>query len=242
MNLACVKYGSTFICCLFVNPPPRPPLPGGPFGTYRSLPHSQRQPSGPTAPIYSSGPQARVGSLQRICAHHQKLHPHLHRHQTRVVCVPAFNQYMVKKRNAVEPELCAYTWLTYPLFCYRLVKIAPQYYDMSNFPQCEAKRQLERIIAKLESKEYSQYWTTAANCPGKQLHTIVLDLDVSLYLNVKKLASWFLYFVFFLFAIFFFFFPSVLIMLLNVMSYKILAVNIRPGYWNFQKEYRKHVI
>uniref|UniRef100_A0A8C6LH37 ATP-dependent RNA helicase DHX15 n=1 Tax=Nothobranchius furzeri TaxID=105023 RepID=A0A8C6LH37_NOTFU len=38
-----------------------------------------------------------------------------------------------------------------------LVKIAPQYYDMSNFPQCEAKRQLERIIAKLESKEYSQY-------------------------------------------------------------------------------------
>lgn len=41
--------------------------------------------------------------------------------------------------------------------CYRLVKIAPQYYEMSNFPQCEAKRQLERIIAKLESKEYSQY-------------------------------------------------------------------------------------
>uniref|UniRef100_A0A665TLZ1 RNA helicase n=1 Tax=Echeneis naucrates TaxID=173247 RepID=A0A665TLZ1_ECHNA len=38
-----------------------------------------------------------------------------------------------------------------------LVKIAPQYYEMSNFPQCEAKRQLERIIAKLESKEYSQY-------------------------------------------------------------------------------------
>uniref|UniRef100_A0A7N9ARY6 RNA helicase n=1 Tax=Mastacembelus armatus TaxID=205130 RepID=A0A7N9ARY6_9TELE len=38
-----------------------------------------------------------------------------------------------------------------------LVKIAPQYYEMSNFPQCEAKRQLERIIAKLESKEYSQF-------------------------------------------------------------------------------------
>lgn len=59
--------------------------PGGPFGTYWSLPHSQRQPSGPTAPVYGSGPQTRVGSLQRICAHHQKLHPHLHRHQTRVV-------------------------------------------------------------------------------------------------------------------------------------------------------------
>uniref|UniRef100_A0A8C4I5L1 ATP-dependent RNA helicase DHX15 n=1 Tax=Dicentrarchus labrax TaxID=13489 RepID=A0A8C4I5L1_DICLA len=38
-----------------------------------------------------------------------------------------------------------------------LVKIAPQYYQMSNFPQCEAKRQLERIIAKLSSKEYTQY-------------------------------------------------------------------------------------
>lgn len=42
-------------------------------------------------------------------------------------------------------------------FLDRLVKIAPQYYDMSNFPQCEAKRQLDRIIAKLQSKEYSQY-------------------------------------------------------------------------------------
>lgn len=41
------------------------------------------------------------------------------------------------------------------IFC-RLVKIAPQYYDMDNFPQCEAKRQLERIIAKLESKKYQQ--------------------------------------------------------------------------------------
>uniref|UniRef100_A0A6I8PXH6 ATP-dependent RNA helicase DHX15 n=1 Tax=Xenopus tropicalis TaxID=8364 RepID=A0A6I8PXH6_XENTR len=38
-----------------------------------------------------------------------------------------------------------------------LVKIAAQYYDMSNFPQCEAKRQLERIVAKLQTKEYSQY-------------------------------------------------------------------------------------
>ncbi|KAM9214464.1 ATP-dependent RNA helicase DHX15-like [Leptosomus discolor] len=38
-----------------------------------------------------------------------------------------------------------------------LVKIAPQYYDVSNFPQCEAKRQLDRIIAKLQSKEYSRY-------------------------------------------------------------------------------------
>lgn len=39
----------------------------------------------------------------------------------------------------------------------RLVKIAPQYYEMGNFPNCEAKRQLERIVAKLSTKEYSQY-------------------------------------------------------------------------------------
>ncbi|KAG7266080.1 hypothetical protein CRUP_006765 [Coryphaenoides rupestris] len=38
-----------------------------------------------------------------------------------------------------------------------LVKVAPQYYEMGNFPQCEAKRQLERIVAKLSTKEYSQY-------------------------------------------------------------------------------------
>ena len=38
-------------------------------------------------------------------------------------------------------------------FSFRLVKIAPQYYNMSNFPQCEAKRQLERIIAKLEARD-----------------------------------------------------------------------------------------
>ncbi|KAL6056019.1 hypothetical protein STEG23_004760 [Scotinomys teguina] len=38
-----------------------------------------------------------------------------------------------------------------------VVKIAPQYYDTSNFPQCEAKRQLDHIIAKLQTKEYSEY-------------------------------------------------------------------------------------
>ena len=38
--------------------------------------------------------------------------------------------------------------------CFRLVQIAPQYYDMTNFPHCEAKRQLERIIAKVQAKGY----------------------------------------------------------------------------------------
>ncbi len=37
-----------------------------------------------------------------------------------------------------------------------LVKTAPQYYDMDNFPQCEAKRQLEQIIAKVNSRQYQK--------------------------------------------------------------------------------------
>ena len=37
-----------------------------------------------------------------------------------------------------------------------LLKIAPQYYDLSNFPQCEAKRQLERIKARLEQLKKSE--------------------------------------------------------------------------------------
>merc|ERR1712137_747626 len=38
-----------------------------------------------------------------------------------------------------------------------LIKIAPQYYDMSNFPQCEAKRQLEQIINRLESRQFQGF-------------------------------------------------------------------------------------
>lgn len=37
-----------------------------------------------------------------------------------------------------------------------LIKIAPNYYDMSNFPQCEAKRQLEILIAKMETRQYQE--------------------------------------------------------------------------------------
>lgn len=59
---------------------------GGSFGAHRSLPHSERQPGGPAAPIHSPGPQAWVGALQWVCSHHQELHPNLHRYQTRVVC------------------------------------------------------------------------------------------------------------------------------------------------------------
>lgn len=37
-----------------------------------------------------------------------------------------------------------------------LLKIAPQFYDMNNLPQCEAKRQLEIMQARMESKQYQQ--------------------------------------------------------------------------------------
>jgi len=37
-----------------------------------------------------------------------------------------------------------------------LLKYAPQYYDLQNFPQCEAKRQLEVIQAKLDTKQWQE--------------------------------------------------------------------------------------
>eukprot|EP00731_Ephydatia_muelleri_P034453 Em0060g11a len=38
-----------------------------------------------------------------------------------------------------------------------LIKIAPQYYELSNFPQCEAKRQLEKIYAKIQLQNQGIY-------------------------------------------------------------------------------------
>ena len=34
----------------------------------------------------------------------------------------------------------------------RLLQIAPVYYNMVNFPECEAKRQLVKLKAKLEAR------------------------------------------------------------------------------------------
>ena len=39
------------------------------------------------------------------------------------------------------------------VFYDRLIDIAPHYYDLSNFPQCEARRQLERIYMKREREK-----------------------------------------------------------------------------------------
>lgn len=54
-------------------------------GTHRPLPDGEGQPSRTAAPLHCAGPQAGVGALQRVCAHHQELHPHVHRHQAGVV-------------------------------------------------------------------------------------------------------------------------------------------------------------
>ncbi|CAG9106521.1 unnamed protein product [Plutella xylostella] len=37
-----------------------------------------------------------------------------------------------------------------------LLKIAPQYYELNNFPQCEARRQLEFVQTRLESRAYQE--------------------------------------------------------------------------------------
>lgn len=39
------------------------------------------------------------------------------------------------------------------LHFYRLVDIAPHYYDLANFPQCEAKRVLEKLYKKREDRD-----------------------------------------------------------------------------------------
>ncbi|EDW09996.1 putative pre-mRNA-splicing factor ATP-dependent RNA helicase PRP1 isoform X1 [Drosophila mojavensis] len=37
-----------------------------------------------------------------------------------------------------------------------LLSLAPQYYDLENFPQCEAKRQLELLQQRMETKQYQK--------------------------------------------------------------------------------------
>lgn len=58
------------------------------------------------------------------------------------LCVPVF----------LSPSL-PYTHARTLTHVHRVLRIAPQYYDMSNFPQCEAKRILEKIAAKLELQQ-----------------------------------------------------------------------------------------
>ena len=50
----------------------------------------------------------------------------------------------------------------------RLIRTAPQYYDMSNFPQCEAKRILERLYAQLQARQYAEHQEVAAAAASYQ--------------------------------------------------------------------------
>jgi len=52
-----------------------------------------------------------------------------------------------------------------------LVTTAPQYYDMNNFPQCEAKRQLENVIAKVNGRKYSS--SSSSNRGGNTAKNLV---------------------------------------------------------------------
>ena len=63
---------------------PHPLCSGCAFREDRPLPHCEGQPSGAAPPQHVSGPQARVGPLQRVRPHHQELHQDLHRCQARV--------------------------------------------------------------------------------------------------------------------------------------------------------------
>ena len=47
-------------------------------GAHRPLPDSEGQPGRAAAPLHRAGPQAGVGAVQRVRAHHQELHPHVH--------------------------------------------------------------------------------------------------------------------------------------------------------------------
>ena len=66
------------------------------------------------------------------------------------------------------------------------MKAAPQYYDLSNFPQCEAKRQLEKIQAKLNLQSQGIYWHSTDWMPDS-VHNHYLTLHVFLLFPVAKM-------------------------------------------------------
>ena len=80
-----------------------------------------------------------MGSLQRVRAHHQELYKVGNIFER----FSKSNVRWCKNTNVTctNPRTCTDVkpeWL---------VRVAPQYYDMNNFPQCEAKRQLEQVCS-----------------------------------------------------------------------------------------------
>ncbi|KAL0459794.1 UNVERIFIED_CONTAM: putative pre-splicing factor ATP-dependent RNA helicase DEAH3 [Sesamum latifolium] len=78
-----------------------------------------------------------------------------------------YNEYVLTSRNFIrtvtdigrmtatsDMQLCTYFLLPATVITRgyrRLVDVAPHYYDLSNFPNCEAKRQLEKLYKKREN-------------------------------------------------------------------------------------------
>ncbi|GFP85843.1 probable pre-mRNA-splicing factor ATP-dependent RNA helicase [Phtheirospermum japonicum] len=54
-----------------------------------------------------------------------------------------YNEYVLTSRNFIRTVT--------DIRGERLVEIAPHYYDLSNFPNCEAKRKLEKLYKKREN-------------------------------------------------------------------------------------------
>lgn len=77
-----------------------------------------------------------------------------------------YNEFVLTTKNYIRTvtdikrKLCLNTFKQILKLIYFsadwLLKIAPQYYDLNNFPQCEAKRQLEIIQTRLESRQFQQ--------------------------------------------------------------------------------------
>lgn len=60
--------------------------------------------------------------------------------------------------NVIIIKLINYNKYIYIFFTAEwLLKLAPQYYDLNNFPQCEAKRQLEDLQSRLESRQFQGF-------------------------------------------------------------------------------------
>lgn len=104
---------------------------------------------GSFASIQLLGSQTGVGYIQRIRFDYQELHQNCDRHSWWMVssCSLVFNLpwevffYWIKSLAFVMGWIC------------RLVDVAPHYYDLINFPNCEAKRVLEKLYKKREREK-----------------------------------------------------------------------------------------
>jgi pre-mRNA-splicing factor ATP-dependent RNA helicase DHX15/PRP43 len=78
-----------------------------------------------------------------------------------------YNEFVLTTKNYIRTvtdvkrkliAVCCFNSITFSFYFTAewLLKIAPQYYDLNNFPQCEAKRQLELLQARLESRQFTQ--------------------------------------------------------------------------------------